>query len=40
MKTLGIAFVIGIVFASQAFALPCPNGTWQAGHYVCATYEE
>jgi hypothetical protein len=40
MKTLGIAFVIGIVFASQAFALPCPNGTWQGGHYVCATYEE
>jgi hypothetical protein len=42
MKTLlvGIAFAIGMVFASQAFALPCPNGTWQGGHYTCATYEE
>jgi len=42
MKTLlvGIAFAIGLVFASQAFALPCPNGTWQGGHYVCANYEE
>jgi hypothetical protein len=42
MKTplAGIAFAIGMVFASQAFALPCPNGTWQGGHYVCATYEE
>lgn len=37
MKTLlaGIVFAIGMVFASQAFALPCPNGTWQGGHYVC-----
>ena len=32
MKTLlvGIAFAMGMVFASQAFALPyCPNHTWQ-----------
>jgi hypothetical protein len=38
MKTLlvGIAFAIGMVFASQAFAGPsCANGTWQNGHYVC-----
>jgi hypothetical protein len=42
MKTLlvGIVFAIGLVFASQASALPCPNGTWQGGHYVCANYEE
>ena len=40
MKTLlmGIAFAIGMVFASQAFALPC-HGTWQNGHYVCADFE-
>ena len=43
MKTLlvGNAFAIGMVFASQAFALPyCPNSTWQHGHYVCASYDE
>ena len=42
MKTLlvGIAFAMGMVFASQAFALPyCPNSTWH-GHYVCASYDE
>jgi hypothetical protein len=42
MKTLlmGIAFAMGMVFGSQAFALPCPSGTWQNGHYVCASYDE
>jgi hypothetical protein len=43
MKILlvGIAFAIGMVFASQAFALPyCPYGTWQHGHYGCATFDE
>ena len=43
MKTLlvGIAFAIGMVFASQAFALPyCPNSTWQHSHYVCANYDD
>jgi hypothetical protein len=42
MKTLlvGIAFAIGMIFASQAFALPCPDGTWQNGHYVCADFDE
>jgi hypothetical protein len=42
MKTLlaGTAFAIGIVFASQAFALPCPKGMWQGGHYVCADFDE
>jgi hypothetical protein len=42
MKTLlvGIAFAIGMVFASQAFALPCPNGIWQNGHYTCISYDE
>jgi hypothetical protein len=41
MKTLlaGIAFAIGMVFASQAFALPC-HGIWQNGHYVCASFDE
>jgi hypothetical protein len=41
MKTLlmGIAFAIGMVFASQAFALPC-HGTWQDGHYVCADFDQ
>jgi hypothetical protein len=42
MKTLlvGIALAIGLAFATQAFALPCPDGTWQGGHYVCADYDE
>jgi hypothetical protein len=43
MKTLavGVAFAIGMVFASQAFALPyCPNGTWHGHYYVCASYDE
>jgi hypothetical protein len=42
MKTLlvGVAFAIGMVFATQAFALPCPNGTWQNGHFICASYDE
>ena len=42
MKTvlMGVAFAIGMVFASQAFALPCPHGTWQGGHYVCADFED
>ncbi len=44
MKTLlvGIAFAIGMVFATQAFALPCPNGngTWKDGNYVCVNYDE
>jgi hypothetical protein len=39
MKTLlvGIAFAIGMVFASQAFALPyCPTH----GHYVCSDFDQ
>ena len=42
MKTLlvGIALAIGMTFATQAFALPCTNGTWQNGHYVCADYDQ
>jgi hypothetical protein len=42
MKTLlvGIAFAIGMVFASQAFALPCPKGSWQHGHFVCTDYDD
>jgi len=42
MKMLfaGIAFAIGVAFASQALALPCPNGTWQNGRYVCADYDQ
>ena len=43
MKTLlaGITFAIGMVLASQAFAVPyCPNSAWQHGHYVCANFEE
>jgi hypothetical protein len=41
MMTLlvGIALAMGLTFASQAFALPCPNGTWQSGHYVCDNYD-
>jgi hypothetical protein len=40
MKTLlvGIAFAIGLLFSSQAFAMDlpdCPNGAWKHGHYVC-----
>jgi hypothetical protein len=43
MKTLlaGIALAIGMIFTSQAFALPyCPNSIWQQGHYVCANFDE
>jgi len=43
MKTLlaGIAFLMAMAFASQAFALPyCPNGTWHGHYYVCASYDE
>jgi hypothetical protein len=43
MKTLlvGIAFAIGMVFTSQAFALPnCANSTWQHGYYMCADFDE
>jgi hypothetical protein len=40
MLLAGIAFAIGIAFASQAFALPCPNGTLQGGRYICADYDE
>jgi hypothetical protein len=44
MKTLltAIAFVIAMVFTSQAFAadLPdCPKATWKNGHYVCGDIE-
>jgi len=41
MKTLltGIAFVVGMVLATQAFAAEfgshCPNSAWKNGHYVC-----
>jgi hypothetical protein len=42
MKTfLGcVAFAIAVAFASQASALPCPNGTLQGHHYVCAHFNE
>jgi hypothetical protein len=42
MKTLlvDIAFALGLTLASQAFALPCPNGTWQGAHYVCVDYDQ
>jgi hypothetical protein len=40
MLLAGVAFAIGMVFASQAFALPCPNGTWQGGHYACISYDD
>ena len=38
MLLAGVAFAIGLAFASQAFALPyC---TWQHNHYVCEDYDE
>jgi hypothetical protein len=38
MLLAGVAFAMGVAFASQAFALPyC---TWQHGHYVCGDYDE
>jgi hypothetical protein len=43
VKTLlvGIAFAMGMVFASQALALPYrPSGTWQHGHYICTSYDQ
>ena len=37
MLVAGIAFAIGVAFASQAFALPyC---AWQHGHYACGDYD-
>jgi hypothetical protein len=41
MKTLlvGIALAIGVAFATQALALPCPNNTVQNGHYICTDYD-
>ena len=42
MRTLlvAIALAMGMLFASQAFALPyCPNGTWQNGQLICVSYE-
>ena len=39
MLLAGIAVAIGLAFASQAFALPCPSGTVQNGHYVCGDYD-
>jgi hypothetical protein len=41
MKALlvGIALAIEVAFASQAFALPCPNGTVHNGHYICGDYD-
>ena len=42
MKALltGIAFAVGMVLATQAFASDdlgnrCPHSGWQNGHYVC-----
>jgi membrane-associated PAP2 superfamily phosphatase len=40
MKTLliGIAFAVGMVLATQAFAsdaTDCPHIVWKHGHYVC-----
>ena len=41
MKTylLSIALVVGMVFATQAFAqddaTQCPHMVWKNGHYVC-----
>ena len=41
MLLMGIAFAIGMAFASQAVALPyCSHGSWQHGHYVCADYDQ
>jgi hypothetical protein len=40
MLLAGVALAIGLAFASQAFALPCPHGTWQNGHYVCDNYDQ
>jgi hypothetical protein len=40
MLVAGIAFAMGLAFASQAFALPCPHGTYQSGHYVCDDFDQ
>jgi hypothetical protein len=45
MKTLltATAFVIAIVFTSQAFAADvpdCPKTTWKNGHYVCGDIQD
>ena len=38
MLLAGVAFAIGVAFASQAFAVPyC---TWHHSQYVCADYDQ
>lgn len=45
MKTViaSIAFVVGMVLCSQAFAdnggTRCPNMVWKNGHYICGEIE-
>jgi hypothetical protein len=37
MLLAGIAFAIGVAFASQASALPCK---WHGHYYVCSDFDE
>jgi len=42
MKTLLIAFAIGMALATQAFAAEvtdCAHIVWKNGHYVCSIVE-
>jgi hypothetical protein len=38
---LGIALVIALLFASEAFAMPyCTSGTFKDGHFVCTSLDD
>lgn len=38
---LGIALVLALLFASEAFAMPyCTGGTFKDGHFVCTSLDD
>jgi hypothetical protein len=38
---LGIALVMALLFASEAFAMPyCAGGTFKDGHFVCTSLDD
>lgn len=38
---LGIALVMALLFACEAFAMPyCAGGTFKDGHFVCTSLDD
>ena len=38
---LGVALLIALLFASEAFAMPyCTGGTFKDGHFVCTSLDD